>query len=72
MNDPGQWLWGLLLLFMNWLWSIRYWILIGVAVVYAEKQVREMLSEAYADALNKTVVPVLEEIRDKLPEVEGE
>lgn len=47
MNDPGQWLWGLLLLFLHWLWSIRVLILIGVAFVFAEKQIKEMLTEAY-------------------------
>lgn len=54
MNDPGQWLWGLLLVFLHWLWSIRVWILFGLILVFAEKQIKQMLTEAYADALNKT------------------
>jgi hypothetical protein len=66
MSDPGKWFWLCLLTFLHWLWSVRVYILIGVAVVAAESQIKKLLIETYASALNQTVVPLLEEIAGKV------
>lgn len=66
----GVWIWGLLVLLFQWLWGIRWLIATIVWFIWFQWTIKNTVRDGVSEALNKTVVPVLEEIRDALTEDE--
>ncbi len=70
MDDLFHYLWLLLLLFFHWLWSIREFLLFVAAFIWFQWMIKSTIREAVEEAMNKTVVPVLNDIYERLSESE--